>query len=262
MLKKELSAQPYSKAEHRRALIPHLNNRSEGSVEFKHQNISAVLIKLGQPYIRGYLPRFNIQLLLAEKVVQYLADHPEFEILFRIFADNQVIQKQGSIDFNKWLVEPPKASEPRLLISEPELIYTRNPIKINYLEREQQNTQLGELGEKLVLSYERWLLQNLGKEKLADRIEWVSKENDGAGFDILSYNPDGTDKYIEVKTTKLGKETPFFFSKGELDFSKKSAGNYHLFRLFNFNSDAKIFTKKGGLHEICQSEAVSYRGWF
>lgn len=262
MLQKELSDQPYSKAAHRRALLPFLSNRSEGSIEFKHQNISAVLIKLGQPYIKGYLPRFNIQLLLIEKVVHYLETHPELERLFQMFADNQVISGPTPMDFKKLLVEPPKTSEPKLLVSEPELFYKNNPIKINYLEREQQNTKLGELGEELVLNYERWSLQNIGKENLADRIEWVSKENDRAGFDILSYHPDGTDKYIEVKTTKLGKETPFFFSKSELNFSMQHATAYHLFRLFNFHADVKIFTKQGSLNKICQSEAVSYKGWF
>jgi hypothetical protein len=42
MLADDVSGRPYSKAEHRRALLPLLNNRSEGSIEFKHQNISAV----------------------------------------------------------------------------------------------------------------------------------------------------------------------------------------------------------------------------
>jgi hypothetical protein len=46
MLADDISARRYSKAEHRRALLPLLNDRSEGAVEFKHQNISAVLVRL------------------------------------------------------------------------------------------------------------------------------------------------------------------------------------------------------------------------
>lgn len=41
MLADDNFGRPYNKAEHRRALLPLLNDRSEGSVEFKHQNISA-----------------------------------------------------------------------------------------------------------------------------------------------------------------------------------------------------------------------------
>ena len=43
MLADDIAGHRYNKAEHRRALMPLLKDRSEGSVEFKHQNISAVL---------------------------------------------------------------------------------------------------------------------------------------------------------------------------------------------------------------------------
>lgn len=43
MLADDVSGRPYKKAEHRRGLLPLLNDRAEGSVEFKPQNISAVL---------------------------------------------------------------------------------------------------------------------------------------------------------------------------------------------------------------------------
>lgn len=49
MLADDIAGHCYSKAEHRRALLPRLNDRSEGWVEFKHQNISAVLKGLRDP---------------------------------------------------------------------------------------------------------------------------------------------------------------------------------------------------------------------
>ena len=68
MLADDISARRYSKAEHRRALLPLLNDRSEGSVEFKHQNISAVLKGLGEDWIPGYKPAFNFQMTLVDAV--------------------------------------------------------------------------------------------------------------------------------------------------------------------------------------------------
>ena len=44
MLGAELAGVPYNKAMHRRELMKLLNNRSEQAIEFKHANISAVLI--------------------------------------------------------------------------------------------------------------------------------------------------------------------------------------------------------------------------
>jgi hypothetical protein len=58
MLNDEATGKPYSKAEHNRLLQRHID-RTEGSIEFKHQNISAMLLKLGLPRITGYVPAAN-----------------------------------------------------------------------------------------------------------------------------------------------------------------------------------------------------------
>ena len=259
MLSFELNGEAYSKAEHRRYLSPLLNSRSDGSIEFKHQNISAVLIYLGQPYIKGYLPRYNYQKVLEDKVIDYLTGNINIEDHFRHFADKKIILPESLIKFEKLIVEAPALS----VVSEPSIGYNRNPIKINYLEREQRNQYLGKSGEELVLQFEKWNLNRIGKEKLAEQVRWISQEEgDGAGFDILSKNLNGTDKYIEVKTTKLGKETPFYFSKNELDFSIEHSTHFHLFRLFNFEHEAKMFIKNGNLSTICNSVPLTYKGYF
>jgi hypothetical protein len=256
MLDFELKGEAYSKAEHRRALLPLLANRSEGSVEFKHQNISAVLINLGQPYIKGYLPRFNYQKILEDKVIEYLILKPSIENQFKVFAEKEILKPTKIINFEKFVFNEPVLAH----VSEPEAIYKRNPIRINYLEREQSNRNLGNSGEELVLEYEKWHLIRSGKEKFAEQIRWISKEEgDGAGFDILSKQLNGKDKYIEVKTTKLGKETPFYFSRNELDFSQEHSSNFHLYRLFNFEDDAKMFIRNGGLDTICHVTPINYR---
>lgn len=256
MLSTELKGESYSKALHRRAILPLLANRSKGSVEFKHQNISAVLINLGQPYIKGYLPRFNYQKILEDLVIVYLIRKPAIENQFKVFAEKPIFQPKKVVNFEKFVFELPVLAH----FSEPEAIYKRNPIKINYLEREQSNRNLGNSGEELVMEYEKWRLIKSGKEKFAEQIRWISKEEgDGAGFDILSKQLNGKDKYIEVKTTKLGKETPFYFSRNELDFSQEHSDNFHLYRLFNFADNAKMFIRNGGLDSICHIIPVNYR---
>jgi hypothetical protein len=121
---------------------------------------------------------------------------------------------------------------------------------------------LGNSGEELVLEYEKWSLIKNGKENIADQIRWISKEDgDGAGFDILSGNLNGKDNYIEVKTRKLGKETPFFFSNNELSFSQRHSDYYHLYRLFNFEEDAKMYIRNGGLDSICRIVPTNFKGY-
>jgi len=259
MLIKELNRIPYKKADHRRKILPFLHNRSEGSIEFKHQNISAILINLGRPYINGYLPRYNYQNLLEDEVINYLIYHSEIESNFQQFVEKDIIKPQTRLDFDRINVSPPEI----ISVTEPKVFYQHKPIKINYLEKEQSNKALGLYGEELVIEYEKWNLIKLGKDNLADKIEWVSKEvGDGAGFDILSKNLNGTDKYIEVKTTRLGKETPFFFSSNELQFSINEASHYSLYRLFNAENDVKLFQKNGALNAICKSVPTMYKGYF
>ena len=54
MLEAELREAAFNKTRHRNTLLRLLNKRPPGAVERKHQNISAILIELGLPYIDGY----------------------------------------------------------------------------------------------------------------------------------------------------------------------------------------------------------------
>jgi len=66
MLEDELAGRTFNKAQHNRALQARLNGRTKAAVELKHQNISAVLHKLGYVFIKGYKPKGNIQRSLTD----------------------------------------------------------------------------------------------------------------------------------------------------------------------------------------------------
>ncbi|MCB9267229.1 MAG: DUF3883 domain-containing protein [Lewinellaceae bacterium] len=257
MLKLELAGESYSKAARRRNLSSQLNNRSKGSIEFKHQNISAVLIKYGFPYILGYKPRSNYQGLLEDVILHFLAHLNNVTQLFERFAREEA-QVEEVYDYSNFLVDPPQIDT----VMEKESHY-RKPFtnKPDYLLIEQQNRSLGEQGEKLVLNYERWRLIKNGKEKFAESIEWVSKEQgDGAGFDILSKNLNGRDRYIEVKSTKLGEKVPIYFTRNELRFSQDHASDYFLYRVFNLRKKPKFFIKNGAIDSLWHVEPISFIG--
>jgi hypothetical protein len=75
MLADDIAGRPYNKAEHNRLLRP-LIGRPRGAIEWKHQNISAALKGLGEDWIPGYKPRFNIQMSLVDAVNRWLDSHP------------------------------------------------------------------------------------------------------------------------------------------------------------------------------------------
>jgi len=258
MLTKELKSIKVNKTKYRQLLIPQLNKRSESAIEFKHQNISAVLVEMGLPFIKGYIPLYNFQRSkLVMKVSEYLQLNLNIENTFEDFSSHVPVITSAT-DFDSLIVAAPEKKKKFEQFDIP-----RKPVKINYLEREQNNRKLGLRGEEIAIQYERYLLLKAGKAALSEKIEWVSKDlGDGLGFDILSKNMNGTDKYIEVKTTKLGKEAPFFFSSNEYKFSLENTANYHLYRIFDFNEKPKMFTLKGTFDDFCHVEPVQFRGKF
>jgi hypothetical protein len=264
MLSDELSGIPINKSFHRQALLPLLNNRNGASVEYKHRNITAVLIALEKPFLKGYKPMWNYQKLLAERIRNYLDQHQvELEPKFETFTETTILSPDYTQQiFDKTLQQAPEISKDAKKVKEEITAYGKRASKINYLEREQQNATLGRMGEEFVLAYEKWRLIQAGKESWADKVEWIADDDDAAGFDILSKNDNGTDRYIEVKTTKLSKETPLFFSQNEYIFSKENSSQYHLYRVFNFAQSPKLFIANGSFDDFCLKEPVTYRGNF
>jgi hypothetical protein len=258
MLHKEIKGLNYNKTTHRNRLLPLLKNRSDGSIEFKHQNISAVLVINGLTYIVGYKPRGNYQKLLEEKVLSYVAKNSKLEVDFDAFASQTVEAKPWIIQYETWIEKPPSAS----IIQDPGSNYYK-PVKRNYLEQEQRNQSIGFVGEELVFEYEKWRLNNAGYPKLAKEVLWVSRDQgDGAGYDIRSRKPNGEEIFIEVKTTTLGKDTPIFFSKTENDFSNDFKNAFNLYRVFDVKRQPRMFSRTGSFKNMCNIEAMNFKGTF
>lgn len=213
---------------------------------------------MGQPYIRGYLPAYNYQKVLLEDVVlTHLRRKPEIEDAFKRFAEVAPTPQEPVFETMEETMPAKK-----MVLEEPELIY-RSPVKVNYIELEQANRVVGTTGESIALAYEKWRLMQAGKESLADKIEWVSQtQGDGLGFDILSRNTNGTDRYIEVKSTKLTKEAPFYFSALEHDFSRRNRSNFFLYRVFNLKAEPKLFIANGAYDEFCNASPTQFKGTF
>lgn len=73
MLADEEAGRPYSKADYRRLLRSGaLSGRSDGSIEYRMQNISAVLGKMGRNWIRGYRPAENVGTDTEKRIQQIL----------------------------------------------------------------------------------------------------------------------------------------------------------------------------------------------
>ena len=251
---------PYIKAAHNENLRELLDDRTRGAVERKHQNISAVLIELGFPYINGYKPLANIQHMLRDVVREHLSSLEDL-----VVADVTAFQDNFKIDDVLGIgVDSPVPTSGSVGEGPIDYVVSRQPgPPINYLQMEALNRSLGDAGEALVMEFERARLLHEGKDRLARNVEQVSKTvGDHAGYDIRSYEVNGQDRFIEVKTTRYGKLTPFYISAGEVRFSEANANAYHLYRLFEFRQRPGLFQLHGDVGRHVHLQPINYRARF
>lgn len=124
----------------------------------------------------------------------------------------------------------------------------------NYIENGKEFKILGDFGELLVFQHEQEKLKSLGIKK---QPEHKSKtQGDGLGYDILSYDENEDEMFIEVKTTRSNSATPFYITNNELLRSRRNTGNFYLYRLYEYDDktcSAKYFEMKGDLSNICEN---------
>jgi hypothetical protein len=236
MLAEDMAGRPYNKAQHRRSLMPILRSRTEGSIEFKHQNISAVLKGLGEDWIPGYKPAFNFQTTLVDAVARWLASNPAW--LGRMPGSRSVNGLREAAQI--WIGPSPTLSNQPPPQELEQMLHVAR--KFDVAGRDERNRALGRAGEECVVAHERSVLKVAGRDDLARKVRWVSDEDgDGAGYDIASFTADGKERLIEVKTTNGWERTPFYISRNELAVAEERRSEWRLFRLWNFSREPKAF---------------------
>lgn len=259
MFADDIADRPYNKARHNR-LLQAVIGRPRGSIEYKHQNISAALKGLGEDWIPGYKPAFNLQISLVDAVVRWLDRHPDWRApAARMGMDlsPSALREEAIL----WIGPPPTHSNalpPHEL--EQMTIIAR---KFDVAERDARNRALGRAGEERVLTHERANLLAAGRTDLAERIRWVSHvDGDGAGYDIRSFDTDASDRLIEVKTTNGWERTPFHVTRNELAVAEARRNDWRLVRLWNFARDPRAFELRPPLETHVALMATSYQASF
>lgn len=252
MLAADLRGQPYVKSRHTAALMARIG-RSHRSVEFKLENISAVLDELGMPWIPGYKPKRNYQNAIFDAIDRYLTNHP------------------ASIEAARSLSpQPPSPTE--IFVAPPSRTATgaRMPERLRRLiqkfdpvERDHRNRALGKAGEAFVIDLERRQLTEAERPDLARKIRWVAAEDgDGAGYDVLSFNLEGRERLIEVKTTNGSARTPFFISRNECNLAARRPEDWRIYRVHLFALEPRIFTIMPPLENAVRLTPETWRASF
>jgi hypothetical protein len=87
--------------------------------------------------------------------------------------------------------------------------------------------EVGQVGERKVLIWERRSLVNSGHPTLAKKVFWVSQTHPFVGYDISSFSQSGAREVIEVKSS-TGNLKQFHFSNNELRVAEKRRGSYRI----------------------------------
>jgi hypothetical protein len=259
MLLLEARREKFNKSERNRDLRRGLNSRTEGSVELKHQNISAVLHEMDLPFIAGYKPRGNSQLLLRKAVQKFVLDKPD--VLARIVDGFEEAELPEKKLFRAVVVDAPTLQS--VVEVSTAAHRTRLPKRVDFAARDEANRKLGRSGEQWVLSFEQQRLHDAGTPELFQQVDWVSDRlGDGTGYDILSYDALDEPRYIEVKTTNGVHTSAFVISRNELDFAQETGDAFHLYRVFQFRVEPKLYMLQGDLSKQLHLEPIDYRASF
>lgn len=130
----------------------------------------------------------------------------------------------------------------------------------NYDQKNKRQATIGRAGEFIVLEEEKQKLERLGIKKEVEHVARTT--NDTAGYDIKSYDENGNEMYIEVKTTKENENQPFFVTKKEVQFSRDNKDNYYLYRLYNLKpkeKKAECYRTQGDITKIFDLEPEIYK---
>jgi hypothetical protein len=252
MLTADLSGQTYAKSKHNAAIIAQLG-RTKGSIEFKHQNISAVLDELGMPWIPGYKPRSNYQNAIFDAIDRFLSKQPDV-------LEPGVNRPPALLLTSEVFVAPPALRMADEAIPErlQRLIQKFDPV-----ERDHRNRLLGKAGEAFIVDLERRWLTERDCADLARKVRWVAAEDgDGAGYDVLSFGPRGQERLIEVKTTNGSARTPFFLTRNERELATERPADWRIYRVHLFAKGPRIFTLAPPLENAMKLAAETWRASF
>lgn len=106
----------------------------------------------------------------------------------------------------------------------------------DYEKEARKYKKLGDRGEYIVIQKEVERIKeelSISESKAKKLVKWVSRESDTYGFDILSFNKDKSQRYIEVKATrgKVG-NMDFYFTENEYETAKTYGKDYYIYVVY------------------------------
>lgn len=187
----------------------------------------------------GFRSYSNGKLVSSDKWLRKIADDPkDSQITCSIFPNDEGFIEFKTLDLYVSMVAGLMGAVPSL----------ENNFKGKYkpLTPEQRAKQaerrvlIGTEGELFALQKEKERLKAMGVSSRRYP-KHVALESDSYGYDILSCNSDGSEIFIEVKTTTRTMEDPasrkFYISSNEYEFFKSNPDDFFLYRVYDIEGE-------------------------
>ncbi len=130
-----------------------------------------------------------------------------------------------------------------------EISERRRRKKKQYRKSQSKKDAAGELGQKLVIEWEREKLRGSGLEAL---VRDCIADDESAGFDVFSFSESGSPLFIEVKSA-IGDADQFFMTENERCFAEYCLKNGLPYRLYSIKN---VFEKKKRSFRIYTAEEL------
>ena len=169
-------------------------------------------------------------------------------------SDKQEFALPENIDFSNVLLEVPKLKDTLKLNIGGRSGHGNK--KIDYVKKSVSTDAVGRLGEQFALDYEQWRLRDF--PELSSKIKHIAKDDDSAGYDIESFEPDGTPRFLEVKSTLGQMENPFFISANEVETAKEKGQQYIILRVSRLERDPKCCELRYPFEDILELTASTF----
>lgn len=224
-----------------------------------HQKIKSKtqpFVYVGQLSCIDYSYPVDSKKIPVEVIYQVLDhQHPASGFLGELYSwtSHEELEANDKIDISDVVLTETEAPKPYTRKKSPKK-GTRNATNKtnNWADIDEKNRNLGLAGEELVIAHERQYLISIGLADLADKIEHVAKKDDYAGYDVKSFYENGTEKFIEVKTTEKTIGTAFFISRNEVEISRELGSQYWVYRVYDLNKKtgkAKFYPLNGPVED-------------
>ena len=125
----------------------------------------------------------------------------------------------------------------------------------NQRRSKKASKKIGDAGERRVVEHERERLRLAGRPDLAKKVRWLADEGEQPGYDVLSFNEDGSQRWIEVKSSKGDKVTTVDLTERErMVATDADPGRYWLYVVTRVFRGARLMAIQDPFRTLSWSE--------